>query len=217
VGKLVYANWAPDRSRDEPGASNRLYEAGRSTAAAMLGEVGPLFRGRRMAIEIGCGVGHVLLGHAGSFERLRGVDVEPDRLAKLEERAARTGITNVQGFLTEQPWDEPTGVADFVYSEGVFQYIEDRIELASYLQRISVALRRGGIAQLQFDTRPRTLPYQAGRYLPDRLLAPNERRGVRSIRRDPAWVWHRLRGADLEVFGEWGHWTDRTWFVARRR
>ena len=217
VGKSVYADRTFDRARAEPDAPGRPYELGRSMAAAMLHEVGPLFRGRRMAIEIGCGVGHVLLGHAGSFERLRGVDVAPSRLARLEERATQTGIANVQGFLPSQPWDEPTGCADYVYSSGVFQYIENGIEIADYLQRIAVALRRNGIAQLQFDTRPRNATYRVGRYVPDRLLPRSDRRGVRSIRRTPTWVWDRLRGADFEVFGEWGHWTDRTWFVARRR
>jgi cyclopropane fatty-acyl-phospholipid synthase-like methyltransferase len=220
VGKSVYADRAFDRSREAPDAMdqmNQLYESGRSTAAAMYRDVAPFFRGRSVAIEIGCGIGHVLLGHAGSFEKVRGVDVAAQNLALLEARAAAMGITNVEGFLPEQQWDWPTATADYVYSAGVFQYMEDRVELATWIQRISGVMRRNGIAQLQFDTRPRTLPYRAGRYLPDLVLPRNDRRGVRSIRRKPTWVWDRLRGADLEVFGErdWG--TAGHWYFARRR
>ncbi|MEO5703733.1 MAG: class I SAM-dependent methyltransferase [Candidatus Limnocylindrales bacterium] len=204
-------------TQDEPDSIDRRYAVGRETAAAMLSEVGPMFRGRSLAIEIGCGAGQVLLGHAGSFDHVRGVDSAPGNLALLERRAAQAGIANVQTFLPEEPWDWPTGRADFVYSAGVFQFLEDRVEVATYVQRISSVLRRNGVAQLQFDTRPRTASHRAGRHLPDGLLSQGARRGVRSVRREPGWVWDRLRGADLEVFGErdWG--TAGHWFFARRR
>ena len=156
-------------------------------------------------------------GHAGSFEKLRGVDASPAALARLEDRAAQAGITSVKGYLPDQPWDLPSISADFVYSSGVFQYIEDRVEFANYIQRIATVLRRNGIAQLQFDTRPRTLAYRARFHTRDGLLPRRHRRGVRSIRRTPSWVWDRLRGADLEVFGECGHYTEEHWSVARRR
>jgi cyclopropane fatty-acyl-phospholipid synthase-like methyltransferase len=217
VDKLAYAEGAFDRSRVPPDAMNQLYESGRSTAAAMLREVGPTFRGRSVAIEIGCGVGHVLLGHAGSFEQVRGVDVSPRNLALLDARASQMGITNVEGFLPDQPWDWPTATADYVYSAGLFQYMEDRVAIATWIQRISGVMRRNGIAHLQFDTRPRTLPYRASRYLPDPVLPRSDRRGVRSIRRKPTWVWDRLRGADLEVFGESDYGTAGHWYLARRR
>ena len=217
VGKSVYADRAFDRSRGEPAAMNQLYKSGRSQAAAVFREVAPFFMGRSVAIEIGCGVGHVLLGHAGHFEQVRGVDVAPGNLELLRARAAATGITNVEGFLPDEKWDWPTATVDYVYAADVFRYIEDRVELATWIQRISGAMRRNGIVQLQFDTRPRTIPYRAGWYLPNLLLPPAERRGVRSVRRKPTWVWDRLRGADLEVFGErdWG--TAGHWYYARRR
>ena len=217
MDNLVYAEGAFGRSRDEPDATNQLYESGRSRAAAMYHEVAPLFRGRSVAIEIGCGVGHVLLGHAGRFEWVRGVDVAPGNLALMEARASEMGITNVEGFLPDQLWDWPTATADYVYSAGLFQYMEDGVEIATWIQRISGVMRRNGIVQLQFDTRPRTVPYRAGRHLPDLLLQQHERRGIRSVRRKATWVWDRLRGADLEVFGErdWG--TAGHWYLARRR
>gem|GEM_PF-1342147 len=206
-----------DRLPDARDDVERFYESGRAVAAALLDEIGPLFRGRSLAIEIGCGVGQVLLGHAQHFERLRGVDTAPDKLALLEQRAAHMGIDNVQGFLPTQPWDEPTGAADYVYSLHVFQYIDDRIAIADYIQGISRALRRGGIAHLQFDTRPRHLLYRTRQHVPDRLLGPSQRRGIRSIRRKEDWVRDRIRGADMQVIGERQFGTADHWFVARRR
>jgi SAM-dependent methyltransferase len=208
----------PANVPDEPlDHTERLYAAGRDTAAAMFRRIEPLFRGRRMAIELGCGPGHVLLGLAEHFEKLRGVDADQSNLAKLESRAAREGLTHVRGFTPEARWDEPTGVADFVFSSGVFQFMDPGMEIANLIQRTSLALRQNGLVLFQFDTRPPTYRYRLGRVLPDALLSTPHRRGIRSVRRTRSWVWDRMRGADLEVFGEWGHWTTETWFVARRR
>lgn len=165
-----------DHLRNQPDAIERFYESGRKVSAAMLDEVGPLFRGRSLAIEIGCGVGRVLLGHARNFERVRGVDVAPRMLSLLEERVAQVGIENVRSFLPTQPWDEPTGSADYVYSLLVFQHIEDPLEIATYIQSIGSVLRRGAIAQLQFDTRPESLLYRSGDTSPTNCsVAPSAR------------------------------------------
>jgi ubiquinone/menaquinone biosynthesis C-methylase UbiE len=217
VNELAHANRLRDRAGADVEAIDRLYEAGRLTATATMAEIAPLFGGRRMAIEYGCGVGEVLLGFEGNFERLRGVDLEPDGLQLLEERAARKGIPNVQTFLPDEHWDWPTGAADYVFCSGVFQFMEDRVQIANIIQRMSGVLRRNGLALLQFDTSPRTRRYRIGRHLPDLVLPPAARRGVRSVRREPEWVWDRLRGADLETFGHANWRTDNHWFYARRR
>jgi cyclopropane fatty-acyl-phospholipid synthase-like methyltransferase len=202
---------------DEREATEQLYEQGRAEAAATMAEIAPLFGGRRMTIEFGCGIGEVLLGHEGNFERLRGVDLSPRSLELLQERASLKGIPNVQTFLPDEHWDWPTGAADYVYCSGVFQYMEDRVQIAHIIQRMSGVLRRNGLALLQFDTRPRTRRYRTSRHLPDFVLPPEARRGVRSIRREPEWVWDRLRGADLETFGHRNWLTADHWFYARRR
>jgi Methyltransferase domain. len=159
----------------------------------------------------------VLLGHAQHFERLRGVDVAPEKVALLEQRAAHMGIDNVQGFLPTQPWDEPSGSADYVYSLHVFQHMESWLEIANYIQGISRVLRRGGIAHLRFDTRPRHLLYRTRQHVPDRLLGPSQRWGIRTIRRKEDWVRDRMRGADLQMIGERQPGSADHWFVARRR
>ena len=206
-----------EQIRVEPGALDRLYESGRAVAASMFADVAPLFRGRGVVIEIGCGAGHVLLGHAQTFERLRGVDPRPEMLAALEQRAAAVGVDTAQGFLPDQAWDEPTGSADYAYSVHVFQQMEDRLALANYLQGMSAVLRRGGIVQVAFDTRPRDLRYRASLRVPNRFLTPEWRRSLRSTRRKEDWVRDRFRGADLQLIGERQFGSAEHWFVARRR
>jgi SAM-dependent methyltransferase len=192
-----------------------FYAAGAAVAQMLVSEVDDLLPGRSVAVEIGCGIGRVLLGHARAFERVRGVDVAPRMLAPLAERAATVGLTNVDCFSPSEPWDQPAS-ADYAYSCLVFQHIEDAALIADYVSRIGRALRPGGVAQLQFDTRPPTLLYQMRRFVPDTLLAPTQRRGIRRIRRDPAWIRRLLAAAGLELLWEREPQSESHWFVARR-
>jgi SAM-dependent methyltransferase len=183
----------------------------------LLADVGPLFRGRSLAIELGSGNLDELLGLAGAFERVRGVDGDPKLANQLEELAAKAGLGNVKGFAIDQPWDEPTGAADYVYSPDLFRQVEDRVESANHLQRISMVLRSGGIAQLRFDTRPVNLAHRLRQRIPDRLRPADERLGMQTVRRLETWVRDRIRNADLEIIGERGAGTADHWVVARRR
>lgn len=194
-----------------------LDRAAHATAATLFSQVDPLFRGRSLAIELGSGVDVVILGHARTFDRVRGVDANPLMVARLEERAAAQGIGNAQAFLIDQPWDEPTGAADYVFARDLFVQTADWVESASYLQRIAMVLRRDGIAQIRFDTRPTTFGYRLRQRIPDAMLASQERRGSRPVRRPEAWVRDRVRGADLEIIGERAPGTADHWVVARRR
>jgi hypothetical protein len=183
----------------------------------LLADVGPLFRGRSLAIELGLGSLHELLGLARAFDRVRGVDADPKLANDLEERAANAGIGNLKIFAIDQPWDEPTGAADYAYSPDLFRQVEDWVESANYLQRISMVLRSGGIAQLRFDTRPVNLAHRLRRSIPNRLRPAEQRRGMQSVRRLETWVRDRVRNADLEIIGERGAGTADHWVVARRR
>jgi SAM-dependent methyltransferase len=202
--------------RGAPDAVDRFYEAGKPITEALLGEVASLLPGRSLAVEIGCGVGRLLLAHAGHFENLRGVDIAPRMLSLLEARALETGMEQVQGFLPADGWDLPAGSADYVYSALAFQHIEDAAVIASYVSRIGRALRSGGIAQLHFDTRHRGVLYRARAFVPDRLLGRTQRRGIRRVRRDPEWIRHEIRAAGLEILREREPASADHWFVLRR-
>jgi len=193
----------------DPSALNDLLDrAAHATAATLFSQVDPLFRGRSLAIEVGIGADPVILGHAHAFDRLRAVDADPRALALLQESAARQGIRNLQTFALDAPWDEPTGAADYVFARDLFARTANSVESASLLQRISTVLRRGGIAQIRFDTRPVDLAYRVRKRLGG---------ADRSVRRLESWVRDRTRGADLEVIGERGAGTAEHWVVARRR
>lgn len=194
---------------DPDAISDLLDRAGHATALALFSQVDTLFRGRALAIELGTGIDAVILGHARTFDRVRGVDADPLMLAQLEERAARQGITNAQVFRLDGAWDEPTGAADYVFAPDLFVRTVDWVESANYLQRTAMVLRRGGIAQLRFDTRAPTLA--------DRLRQRLPNAGGGPVRRLESWVRDRVRGADLEIIGERAPGTADHWVVARRR
>jgi hypothetical protein len=196
--------------RPAPGLEN-------ATAAAMLDVVGPLFRGRALAIERGAGSQSVALGQARLFSRVRVVDASSPALAAIQERAAQAGIGNIATYPIDAPWDEPTGAADYIYALELFRRIEDKVEAASTLQRISMALHRGGLAHLRFDTRPLDVTHRVRQRLPAPIRGSVDRDMTRPVRRRETWVRDRMRGADLEIIGERGAGTASHWVVARRR
>lgn len=205
-----------DRIRDMPDAIDRFYETGLAASDELLGEVRSLLPGHSLAIEIGCGAGRVLLSSARHFGNVRGVDVAPRMLTLLNQRATSVAIRNIQGFLPTQAWDEPAGSADYAYSLHVFQHIDDANEISAYIKRIGGALRPRGIAQLHFDTRPETLVYRVRAYIPDRFLGRTQRRGMRRIRRDPAWIRTVCGEHGLQIVKERGAVSANHWFVLRR-
>ena len=200
-----------------PGGADlkRFFESGRRQAAWMLDEVAELLPGRDLAIEIGCGVGRLLIPMAGRFARVVGVDVAPTMLAKLADNCARFGAANVQGALVDEPWDRP-GQADFIYSWLVFQHVADFRTIANLLRRIARALRPGGAALFQFDTRPRTLLYRLRNAVPDPLLPRTWRRGIRRIRRPARRIAELIDGAGLQRVHDRAAGTEQHVFILRR-
>jgi cyclopropane fatty-acyl-phospholipid synthase-like methyltransferase len=150
-------------------------------------------------LEFGCGSGRVLLPLASGVRRAFGVDVSPTMLGHLAEAAEERGIGNVVGLLTTEEW--PTAI-DFAYSNLVFQHIQETSEIVRALSRLHGALDGDGIAHLQFDTRRRSLPYQARFLLPDRMLPRDWRRGIRRIRRAADHVRSLVEDAGFEVARE---------------
>jgi SAM-dependent methyltransferase len=209
----VCTDQPPPRTAEE---RRIFFERGARVADELLGEVEADLPGWSTAIEIGCGVGRLLLPTARRFGEVRGVDVAPTMLAVLDENAREGGVTNVRGYLPGASWDEPSGSADYVYSFLVFQHVADAATIEAYLHRIAGALRPGGIAQLQFDTRPGTALSSVRAFVPDPLLPRTQRRGIRRIRRDPGWVRRAVRQAGMEVLRERDELTPAHRFVLRR-
>lgn len=136
------------------------------------------------ALEIGCGIGRLAYPHSRHFRELYVVDISKTMINRLQAIAKEKLIENIWTFLPHERWDEPNR-SDYIYSFLVFQHIEDFSIIESYIHRIALSLRHNGIAQLQFDTRPRSLFYNIRNLIPDFLLSRTQRRGIRRIRRSP--------------------------------
>jgi SAM-dependent methyltransferase len=144
------------------------------------------------ALEVGCGLGRLLLPLSRRFKLVLGLDIADRMVRQASSVAAEQGITNARFLMIDDPQrlclglDSFAGKIDFVYSLLVFQHIDDFGVVEAYIKAISMLLAPTGIAYLQFDTRSKTPLYAAKMALPDRLLLMrNWRRGVRRIRRTP--------------------------------
>jgi SAM-dependent methyltransferase len=96
----------------------------------------------------------------------------------------------------------PDGAFDLAFSHLVFQHIPDRSAIVSYLRELARTLAPGGVAVLQFDTRPPSVAATALHALPDPLLPPLRRRGARRHRLPPALLRTWVANAGLQLAGE---------------
>jgi SAM-dependent methyltransferase len=99
-------------------------------------------------VEIGAGTGQFALAAAPASRRVVAVDVSPVMLARLAEKVARRGVTNVEavsaGFLTYRHAGDP---ADVVYTRLALHHLPDFWK-AIALQRMADMLRPGGVLRL---------------------------------------------------------------------
>jgi hypothetical protein len=88
--------------------------------------------------------------------------------------------------------------------------------IEGYLHVIGVLLAKGGIAYLQFDTRPESLAYHIKTRMPDFLLPRFWRRGIRRIRRTPQEIEKGIHNAGLEIAGELTPFTSYHRYILRK-
>src|SRR5690348_939912 len=90
-------------------------------------------------LEIGCGIGRLLLPLSKFFDRAIGVDVSEGMVVRARESARNRGITNVQFARIGEPPDltrffsAEIGQVTFVYSLLVFQHIPDFRVIQAYI------------------------------------------------------------------------------------
>jgi SAM-dependent methyltransferase len=194
---------------------DEFFESGRDGAAWILEQVAGELPGRDLALEIGCGVGRLLIPMAEHFSQVIGVDVAPTMLQKLSANCERFGLGNAKPMLADEPW-EHLGAADLVYSWLVFQHVADFGLIESTVRRLAGALKKAGLALLQFDTRPPTAAYRLRNALPDGLLPRPWRRGIRRIRRSPSQLAALFDAAGLQLVRELGPQTEEHVFILRK-
>lgn len=108
----------------------------------------------RKALEIGCGLGRLMLPLAPYFGEIHGVDVSDEMVRLAREKLRHIPHAHVhlndgaslQGFPDES--------FDFVYSYAVFQHIPAREIVFSYLREARRVLKTGGVFRFQVNGLP---------------------------------------------------------------
>lgn len=159
----------------------------------------PGARGR--LLEIGCGLGRTTMHFAEHFDRVEGVDVSTEMIARAvaRPRPEHVGFHATSGSDLAL-FDEAS--FDAVVSFLVFQHVPSEAVIAGYLREIARVLTPTGRAALQFDARPESLLVRAYKSLPDMLLPRVHRRYIRRYRRQPAWIRSTARAAGLTIIAE---------------
>jgi len=188
------------------GDARGFWASGEQTVAT---ELLPLLEEFRLrpgtALEIGCGVGRLLLPLARRFALAVGVDVSAEMIRRAGRNAADLGIRNVEWVLANEPAAvlgqraDLAGKVDLVYSLLVFQHLERAELIDSYIAAVAQLLAEGGVAYLHFDTRKPTALYRLRNRLPERLLPWFWKRSIRRIRRDPREIERSFARRGLEI------------------
>jgi Methyltransferase domain len=174
-----------------------------------------------VGLELGSGIGRLVLPLARYFQEVIGVDIAPSMVRRATSFARNNGFSNVSFAAISGPEDflkrvgNYAGSCDFIYSLLVFQHIPEFSMIEGYLHVIRVLLHRQGLAYLQFDTRPKSTAYRLRARLPDFLLPRFWRRGIRRIRRSPEEIEGAIRRAGLKVVAELTPGTDYHRYILR--
>ncbi len=163
---------------------------------------------RDLGLEIGCGVGRLVLPLSRIFGQTIGVDISRGMVRQAISFANERGVTNARFVAVDSPDELPSAVPDavgqvtFIYSLLVFQHIQDFQVIESYLSAVRRLLRHDGTAYLQFDTRNQTLDYKVKMVIPDFMLPRLLRRGIRRVRREPSEIEYAFARNGLRVIRE---------------
>jgi ubiquinone/menaquinone biosynthesis C-methylase UbiE len=191
-------------------APQEFIEGGRAVVERALGWAGEI-GGNDRALEIGCGVGRTTRHLAGHFIRVDGVDVSPTMVRLARERGLPENVA--LHVLSGQDLEAfSDGSFNFVFSHLVFQHVMADATIERYLNEIARVLMPGGIAVIQFDTRPASLPAALVHRLPDVLLPRVRRRGIRRHRRPASQIREFGRAAGLTLTAERDPDTADHWF-----
>jgi SAM-dependent methyltransferase len=204
------------------GDSQQFWETGEiAVSRELLPIVQEFCPARGTAVEIGCGVGRLIIPLARHFQRVVGIDISPEMIRQARQNAQRRSLTNI-GFHVAANLQSCSSVAtlkgsvDFLYSLLVFQHIEEFNAIEQYLQLVSSWLSPAGAAYLQFDTRKPTLLYDLKNVIPDRILPRYLRRGIRRIRREPKQLEQSFTNLGLTILKDVGRSTMYHRYVLKR-
>lgn len=154
-------------------------------------------------LEIGCGVGRLLVPLAGRVAVAHGVDISAVMIEKSKTYAADT--PNVRIALTNGTFAFLADASlDFVFSFIVFQHIPDRAPIRRYVEEAARVLKPGGVFRFQVDGRWWWKHGESG---------PDTFQGVKFSPKD---VRALLAGTRFSVVDEWGAEGHYHWITARK-
>ena len=153
-------------------------------------------------LEIGCGVGRLLLPLARRAARAYGVDISPVMVGKSKDYTA--GTPNVDISLTDGSLGRFADASlDFVFSFIVFQHIPERAPIRRYVEEAARVLKAGGVFRFQVD----------GRWWKHEPHGPDTYDGLRFA---PSDLRDLLQGTPLEIVDEWGADGHYYWLTTRK-
>jgi ubiquinone/menaquinone biosynthesis C-methylase UbiE len=132
--------------------------------------------------DVGAGTGYFekrLATAVGSDGKVIAIDIEPDMIRYLRERAQRDGTPNVEARLGK-PADPAlaAGSADRILIVDTWHHIADRI---AYAKLLAAALRPGGfVLVVDFTLETQKGPPRAHRLAPDKVIEELTAAGLRA-------------------------------------
>lgn len=129
---------------------------------------------RRVAVDIGCGVGRLTRALGARFERAIGLDVSDEMVRK--GNALQSDVPNVELRATDGVrFPVETGTVDFVFSYVVFQHMPTLEVIEGSLAETRRVLAPGGAALLHLKHRYKNPLHAVWQNLPAAVAAPLQR------------------------------------------
>ncbi len=155
------------------------------------------------AVEIGCGVGRLLIPLARRIERVHGVDISPVMIET--SRAYTASAPSVTTRVTDGTLaGVPDASVDLVFSFIVFQHIPAEGPIRTYVSEAARVLKPGGVFRFQVDGR---WWWHAGTHAPDTY---------EGVKFKPERARALLAGTPFTLVDEWGAEGHYHWITARK-
>ncbi len=159
------AAWYVDTSLnfDNPDMQ-KFFETGKAIAVQALDDAPVQPAGRRLAVEIGSGLGRICLALKERFDEVVGVDISEEMVRRARELVPHDGIGFQLGDgASLQPLTD--GSADLVVSFTVFQHIPDPEVIEAYIAEAGRILAPGGMLAFQWNNQANPSAWRLRRLL----------------------------------------------------
>jgi len=192
-----------------------FYETGEKFTLDSLERINITSKQDSKALEIGAGIGRLSLPHSNFFKTISAVDLSEPMLEQLRANCEERSIPNITTYLPQDSWDN--NQYGYVYSYLVFQHINQWSIIVDYITRISKCMNKNAIAQLQFDTRNKSLFYKLRNITPEFILPRSMKLGIRRTRRSTKELMKLFKASGLHILKEFHPDSEEHTFVLRKQ